>query len=98
MIFGNAAGDTGSLPGRFARKHGWLGLREGAGAGQEWLAEAGYPRRASRRSPTCTRQERERQPDRPGHPGDVEEGLGIDMQIETQEGNVVLNTLQPTTP
>ena len=82
-----------------ARKHGRLGLREGAGAGKGVAGRSGLPRRPGL-------------PDHNLHAHQSEsasqiaqailsmwkEGLGIDAQIETQEGNVVLSTLQPTTP
>ncbi|MCB9131133.1 MAG: peptide ABC transporter substrate-binding protein [Anaerolineales bacterium] len=99
MIFGNAAGDTGIAPWTLPESMGGWGYEKALAQAREWLAEAGYPNGEG--FPTISylhvKAESASQIAQ-AIQAMWKEGLGIDMQIETQEGNVVLNTLQPTTP
>ena len=99
MIFGNAAGDPEIAPWTLPESMGGWGYEKALAQAKEWLAEAGYA--GGEGFPIITYMHIKSESATQVAQAILsmwKEGLGIDAQIETQEGNVVLTTLQPSTP
>ena len=99
MIYGNAAGDTDIAPWALPEEMGGWGYDKALEQARQWLAEAGYPNGEGFPAITVMHAKFE----------DVaqivqaiqsmwQQGLGITVDVDTQEFNVFLTTIQSSTP
>ena len=99
MIFGNAAGDTDIAPWALPQSMGGWGYDKALEQARQWLADAGYPDGAG--FPAITLMHAQMQDSAQvmqAVQSMWQQGLGIDVTVESQEFGVYLNTIENTTP
>ena len=99
MIFGNAAGDTDIAPWALPANMGGWGYDKALEQARQWLADAGYPDGAG--FPAITLMHAQMQDSAQvmqAVQAMWQQGLGIDVTVESQEFGVYLNTIQNLTP